>query len=62
MHKIQLRAALLRNWTTKDAAAVLQHEINFLRGDLLRSDDEIAFVLTILIINYDDEFALAKVF
>ena len=61
MHEVQFGTALLSDRATQDTSSVLQHKIDFVRRDLLRGDDEIAFVLTIFIVHYDDELSLAKV-
>ena len=40
---------------------MLQHEINLLRRNHLRSYDKIAFILTIFIIHDDYELTISKV-
>ena len=62
MHQVQFGAALFGDRATEHSSPVAKHEIDFLRRDLLCRDDEIAFVLTILIIHYDDELTRTKIF
>ena len=40
---------------------MLEHEVDLLRGYLLGGDNQIAFVLAVLVINDDDELTFLKV-
>ena len=40
---------------------MLEHEVHLLGSDLLGGDDEIAFVLTVFVVDDDDEFSFAEV-
>ena len=54
-------AAFLGYWGTEYTAAVLEHEVDVLRRNLLGGHDEIALVLAILVVDNDDELALAEI-
>ncbi len=53
--------ALLRGGKADQPSAVLRHEVDGLRRDLLGGHDEVALVLPILIVHDDEHFALADV-
>ena len=55
-HRLQIQPAggLCRHWHADLAAAVRHQEVNELRRDLFRGDDEVALILTILRIQNDD--------
>ena len=59
--QLQLVAALLGDGGAEHPAAVLEHEVDVLGGDLLRRHDEVALVLAVLVVDDDDEFALAEI-
>ena len=46
----------------EDATAVAHHEVHLLGGNLFGGDDEVAFVLAVLIVDDDKEFTTAEVF
>ena len=46
----------------EDATAVAHHEVHLLGGNLFSGDDEVAFVLAVLIVDDDKEFTTAEVF
>ena len=62
-HSLQpeLLGALIRNWNTNQTAPVRGHEINGLRRHLFRRHHQIAFILAIGIIGYDDHAPLCDV-
>ena len=60
--QIQFPTAVFGQRSAQHAAAVVKHEIDDLRGDLFAGDDKIAFVLPILVIDHDDDFARADIF
>jgi len=53
--------SLRQNRSTNKTAPVRGHEINHLRRDFLSGTDEIAFILTILVINDNDKLTGADV-
>ena len=59
--EVQLVAALLRDGGAEHAAAVLQHEVDMLGGDLFGGHDKVAFVLTVLVVDNNHKLALAEV-
>ena len=58
--QLQFMAALGSDGGAQHAASLTQHEINLFLGDFFGSDDKIAFVLTILVIDHDDKLAAAQ--
>ena len=58
----QFGAAFLRQGCAQHAAAFFEHEVYDFGGDLLRRDDEVAFVLSVLVVHDDNGFADAEVF
>ena len=46
----------------QDAAAVVHHEVHFIRRYLLRCNDKVAFIFTIFIIHDDQELTFLEVF
>ena len=44
------------------ATSVLQHEVHFLRSNHFCGHDEVTFVLSVLIVNHDDELPCLEVF
>ena len=62
VRQVQFGTTLLRDGRTQHTATVLEHEIDFLRRDFLGGDDEIALVLTILIIHYNHKLSIAEIF
>ena len=61
MGQVELVAALDGDGGAEHASGVLQHEVHLLGGDLLGSDDEVALILTVLVIHHDHELAFAEV-
>ena len=61
VRQIQFGTTLLRDGRTQHAATVLEHEIDFLRRDFLGGDDEIAFVLTVLIVHYNHKLSVTEI-
>ena len=63
-HQRQLKqlAALTGHGHADQAASEAGHEVDVLGGDAFRGDDDVAFVLTILVIHQDDHLAGADVF
>ena len=62
MGKLQFMAAFDRERGAKFAAGVCDHEIHIFRRYFLRCHNEVTLVLTVLIIDHDDELAVAEVF
>ena len=62
MNQIQLGAALLSQRATQHTATVVQHEVHLFGSDSFCCGNKIPFVLTILIIHYDDELTLTYIF
>ena len=62
-HRRQLEgvAPLLGQGEADQPAPLARHEVDRLRRDLFGGDDEIAFVLAVLVVDDDDELARAKV-
>src|SRR6266446_1623748 len=60
--QVQLIAALFGEWKADQAATVLSHEVDGVRGDFLGCHGEIAFVFAVLVVNEDDHAALANFF
>ena len=44
----------------EDPAAVFYHEIDYFRCDFFCCDDEIAFILAVLVINHDNDLAVSE--
>ena len=59
LRQIELGEPLFRHRHADQAAAVLGHEVDRLRRDLLRRDGQIAFVLAIFVVDDDDHLAVA---
>ena len=51
--------ALLGHSEANQASAVFRHEIDRVRCDLLSGERQIAFVLPVLVINYNDHSTVA---
>ena len=62
MGQVQLLASAQGDGCTEHTAGILEHEVHLLRRDFLRRDDQVAFVLTVFVVNHDDELALLEVF
>ncbi len=63
LHHVEFEfgATLLRKRRAEHAAALLEHEVHDFGRDLLRGDDEVAFVFAVFVIDDDDDFAVAEV-
>jgi hypothetical protein len=59
--QLKLLDPLRRERQTNQPTRMLGHEIDGLRGDFLRRDDEIAFILPVFVVYQDDELALLNV-
>src|SRR5574344_773433 len=57
----ELAAAGFRERRAEDSAAFLEHKVHLIRRNLLRRDDEVAFVLAVLVIHDDKEFTFAEI-
>ncbi len=57
----QLLAASLRDGDAQHAAGILEHEVYILGGNLFGGDDEVAFVLAVLVIDYHHKLAGAEI-
>ena len=62
MRQVQFLAALDCDGGAEHATRILQHEVHLFCRDHFCGDDEVAFVFTVFVINYDDKFTLSKVF
>ena len=58
--QIELLAAFLGQGEADQAAAVLGHEVDRFGRDLLGRDDQIAFILAILVVDDDHHATLAE--
>ena len=58
----ELFEALFRQGQTDEATTMLGHKVDGLGRSKLGSNDEVAFVLSALVVDEDDEVALAKGF
>jgi len=58
--QVEVAAALLAERQADQPAAVLGHEVDRRRGDLLGRDGEVPFVLAVLVVDDDDDLAAAK--
>ena len=61
MGQVEFLAAAQCDWCAQYASGVFQHEIHLLGRNLLGGDNQVALVLTVLVIHHDDEFALPEV-
>ena len=59
--QLELLGSILGDGSTEDASTIAHHEVDLLWGHLLCCDDEVTFILTILIIYDDDELSVAEV-
>ena len=57
----QFGAPLLRQRGAEHAASLLEHEVHDFGRDFLRRDDEIALVLTVLVVDDDYHLTLSEV-
>ena len=60
MHQVQFGAALLSDRAAEHTSSVLEHKVDLLLGNALGSDDEIALVLTVLIVDNNHKLSLAE--
>ncbi len=60
--QVQLIAALFGEGKANEAAAVLGHEVDGVRGDFFGGHGEVAFVFAVLVVNEDDHAALPNFF
>ena len=60
--EVEFVAALDGERAAKHAPTLVEHEIHLLRCNLLGGDNEIAFVLAVLIIDHDQKIAVLKIF
>jgi hypothetical protein len=61
VREFELVGALRGNWHANQATRMHSHKIDHLGRDVRSRANQIAFVLAVFIIGYDDEFALANV-
>ena len=59
--QLQLHGAADGDGCAQDAAPLAEHEVDLLGGDHLGGGDEVALILAVLVIDDDDELALAEV-
>ena len=59
--ELELSCSLLGDRGTEYTTPVSHHEVNLLWCDLLGSDDEVPFVLTVFVINDNDKVSITKV-
>ena len=60
MGQFELGSAADGNWSTQHATGVLQHEVHHL-GDFLGGTYQVAFVLTVFVVNDNDELTFTEV-
>lgn len=60
--KVEFLATFHCDGGTQYTTGVLQHEIDIVGGNLFSGDNKVAFVLAILVVDYDYELAVAEVF
>ena len=60
--QVELLTAADGDGCTEHATGVLQHEVHHLGGDLLGGTDEVALVLTVFVIDHNDELAFTEIF
>ena len=59
--QFQLLATVFGQWCAHHPASVVQHEVDDFGRDLFRSDDEVAFVFTVFVVDDDYDFPLADI-
>ena len=59
--QLELLGSILGDGSTEDTSPIAHHEVDLLWSHLLCGDDEVTFILTILIIYDDDELSLTEV-
>ena len=55
---LELIEALTRHRHTDESAAKLRHEVDGLRGDFVRCDRQVAFVLAVLVVDDNDHLTV----
>ena len=59
--ELQLVAALLGDGGAEDTAAVFEHKVDVFGGDFLGGHDKVALVLTVFVVDHNNEAALAEI-
>ena len=62
MGQVEFVAAADGDRGAEHTTGVLQHEVDHLGGDLLGSTDQVAFVLTVLVVDDNDELTGLEVY
>ena len=61
MGQVKFCASAQGDGCAEHASGVFQHEVHFFGCDLLCCDNQVAFILAILIIHHDDKLALSEI-
>ena len=61
MRQVKLFATRHRDRRAEDATGVLQHEVYLLGRYFFGSDDEVALILAVFVIDYDDKLAFREI-
>ena len=61
MGQVEFLAAFYRDRGAEYAAGVLQHEVHLLGCNLLSSDDQVALILAVLVVDDNHEFAFSEI-
>ena len=61
MRKVKFLSTLDGDGCTEHTTGIFQHEVDFLRRDHLRRCYEVALVLTVFIVDDDNELALLEI-
>ena len=62
MRESEFLAAMHSDRGAENATSIFEHKIDILGSDFLGGDDQIAFILAIFIIDYDDELTITEIF
>ena len=62
MGQVEFLAALYRDGGAEHATGMEQHKVHLLCRHLLSGDDQVAFVLTVLVVDHNHELSLLEVF
>ena len=60
--EFKLPSSIFGDGSTEDSSAVAHHEVDLLRSHLFGSDDEVTFILSVFVVDDDEELPLTEVF